>query len=142
MTDPPRCSRRSFLRTGAAGALALTAGCTGNGGGGDTPSPTPAFEGRVVEVGPGGDFVFRPGTDEPLRVAAGTAVKWIWKSDGHNIVVGSQPEGTNWQGTPGGKGEVYDTGYTYTHTFETTGTYHYWCQPHKSVGMVADLVVG
>jgi len=31
---------------------------------------------------------------------------------------------------------------TYEHTFETTGTYDYFCIPHKSLGMVGRIVVG
>lgn len=95
----------------------------------------------TVEVGPGGNYKFSPGTSEPLYITPGTTVKWIWKSDNHNIVVGSQPDGTDWKGTPGGKSKTYDSGYTYTHTFETKGEYHYWCQPHKALGMVGDIVV-
>lgn len=135
-------SRRRFLRV-VGGATVLLGGCTGgDGGGGEaSPTPTPTSGAEAVEVGPGGNFVFRPGTEEPLRVPAGTTVEWVWKSDNHNIVVGSKPDGANWNGTPGDESEVYDAGYTYTHTFEVAGTYHYWCQPHKSLGMVADLIV-
>ncbi|WP_254663265.1 plastocyanin/azurin family copper-binding protein [Haladaptatus sp. W1] len=32
-------------------------------------------------------------------------------------------------------------GYRYHYTFEVPGKYHYWCQPHKAMGMVADIVV-
>ena len=86
--------------------------------------------------------MFNPGTDEPLSVKKGTKVTFEWKSDGHNIVVGSQPDGANWKGTEGPPSKLYDSGHTLTHTFDTKGKYHYWCQPHKSLGMVADIVVG
>ena len=33
-------------------------------------------------------------------------------------------------------------GTAYEHTFETTGTYDYFCIPHKSLGMVGRIVVG
>jgi plastocyanin len=35
-----------------------------------------------------------------------------------------------------------EQGATYEHTFETTGTYDYFCIPHKSLGMVGRIVVG
>jgi plastocyanin len=96
---------------------------------------------RTVEVGPGGRYVFVPGTDEPLEITTGTTVEWVWRSDLHNVVVDSQPADASWEGTPGGAGKTYNTGYTYTHTFEIPGEYHYWCEPHRSLGMDADVVV-
>lgn len=133
-------TRRALLRRGGFGIAALSSlsGCTSNG---STSTPTSTPEGPVVEVGPGGRYKFVPGTDEPLRISTGTTVKWVWKSDTHNIVVGSQPDGANWEGTPGDASKTYDSGYTYEFTFEIAGTYHYWCQPHKTLGMVADVVV-
>ncbi|MFB6173939.1 MAG: plastocyanin/azurin family copper-binding protein [Halobacteriales archaeon] len=95
----------------------------------------------IVEVAPDGEFIFEPGTNEALTIPVGTTVEFVWKSGGHNIVVGSQPADANWTGTPGGQSQVYDKGYRYEHTFEVAGKYHYWCQPHKSIGMAADIVV-
>ncbi|WP_435182893.1 plastocyanin/azurin family copper-binding protein [Halobellus sp. EA9] len=109
-------------------------GTSGGSGGGGGPTVT-------VTVGPGGSLVFEPGTSEPLQIAPGTTVKFVWDSDNHNIVVSSQPEGANWQGTPGGEAKLYNTGYTYTHTFETLGTYEYYCAPHQSAGMVGTIEV-
>jgi plastocyanin len=135
-------TRRGFLLGTAGAATAGVAGTAsaqennssggGGGGGGGT---------KTVTVGPGGDFVFTPGTDEPLYVAPGTTVEFVWESDNHNIVVGEQPEGANWEGTKGGPSDTYNTGHTYTYTFEKKGEYHYWCEPHKPSGMVADIVV-
>ncbi|MFB6091602.1 MAG: plastocyanin/azurin family copper-binding protein [Haloquadratum sp.] len=141
MTDGnAEMSRRAFLTTtagaagaaGAAGTAAAQESGGGGGGGGNTVT---------VTVGPGGNFVFEPGTAEPLRITPGTTVKFVWDSDNHNIVVSSQPEGANWKGAPGGSGKLYNTGYTYTHTFETKGTYEYFCQPHKALGMVGTIIV-
>jgi plastocyanin len=107
---------------------------TGGGGGGGGGTAT-------VEVGPGGDFTFVPGTSEPLYIAPGTTVNFVWESDNHNIVVEEQPSDANWEGTPGSASKTYNTGYEYSHTFEVLGEYHYVCEPHKGVGMVADIVV-
>lgn len=101
----------------------------GGGGGGGT---------ETVKVGPNGDFVFTPGTNEPLAITPGTTVKFVWESDTHNIVVESQPEEANWEGHE----TIEDTGFEYEHTFEVKGTYEYFCQPHKSAGMTGTIEVG
>ena len=137
-------SRRGFLTavaggsaiaasTAGASAQETTAGNETTTSGGGAAGPT-----EEVVVGPAGELVYEP---EELEITPGTTVRWVWESDNHNIVVGEQPEGANWQGTPGGQNTTYDTGYTYTHTFQTLGTYNYWCQPHKAAGMIADVVV-
>lgn len=125
-------SRRGFLR--AAAGTAAVAGAAGNasaqeeGGSGGS---------KTVEVGPGGDFVFTPGTNEPLYAKPGTTVKFVWDSDNHNIVVDSQPSGAGWEGHE----PLENSGFEYEHTFETLGTYEYHCQPHASSGMVGEIVI-
>ena len=126
-------SRRAFLR-GTAGAAAVggasgTAAASEGGGGGGEGGGT-----QQVDVV---DFAFEPGTDSPLEIKPGTKVEWVWKGNNHNIVVESQPDGANWEGHEPTENE----GFTYSHTFETKGDYHYYCEPHRSQGMVADLVV-
>ncbi|WP_264781472.1 plastocyanin/azurin family copper-binding protein [Haladaptatus sp. T7] len=101
----------------------------GGGGGGPT---------KTVKVGPGGDLVFDP---DKLTVTPGTTVKFVWESDGHNVVPESQPEGAGWEGS-GSASELFDTGHTYSHTFSTPGEYAYVCAPHKSAGMTGSITVG
>ncbi len=121
--------------TGTAGTGTGTGtGTAGGGGGGSGVTKT-------VEVGPGGDLVFTPGTDQPLRIAPGTTVKFVWKSDNHNVVPDKIPDGATWKGTPGAPSQTYNTGYTYTHTFTKLGTYTYYCQPHETAGMVGTIEV-
>lgn len=128
-------SRRGFLRAGTAGAVAAgTAGTavaqegTESGGGGT----------ETVTVGPGGSLVFEP---EELTIEAGTTVNWVWDSDNHNVVVESQPEDATWTGTEDAPTATYDTGHEYSHTFDTLGTYDYFCEPHRSAGMVGSIEV-
>jgi plastocyanin len=123
-----KLSRRAFLTTAAGTAAA--AGAAGT---------AAAQEGgsQEVVVGPGGSLVFEPGTDEPLQITPGTTVTFTWDSDNHNIVVDSQPEGAGWEGHE----PIENTGFTYEHTFETLGTYEYYCAPHESAGMVATIEV-
>ncbi|MFC4549292.1 MULTISPECIES: plastocyanin/azurin family copper-binding protein [Halorussus] len=110
-----------------------TAGGTTSGGGGGGGGPT-----KTVTVGPGGSLKFEPAD---VTIAPGTTVKWVWESDNHNVVPSSVPDGASWEGTPGAPSKTYNTGYTYTHTFQTTGTYEYFCQPHKTAGMTGTITV-
>lgn len=97
----------------------------GGGGGGGT---------ETVELV---DYAYEPGTESPLTIAPGTTVKFVWITSTHNIVVESQPEGANWEGHE----TIEDEGFEYEHTFETEGTYEFYCAPHKSLGMVGTIEV-
>jgi halocyanin-like protein len=139
----------------AAGGVGVAAGQSGGpyGGwfGGSTGAPTDNYDGTEdrrgqdqvsVEVGAegnGGPFAFEPAA---IRIDPGTTVTFEWTSDTHNVVVQEQPDGADWGGTEGGESTYYDTGYTYTHTFDTEGIYKYYCQPHLAVGMKGAVVVG
>jgi plastocyanin len=129
--DSDAVSRRGFLRT-AAGTAAV-AGAAGAGAGTAAGQTT-----KEVIVGPGGNLVYEPAT---VYVAPGDTVHFVWESDDHNIVVESQPEGAGWEGTEGDANTLYNTGHEYEHTFETTGTYSYFCQPHRTAGMVGEVIV-
>lgn len=118
--------RRTVLSGAGALAAALLGGCTGGGDAAET-----------VEVGPDGERVFRPGTEEPLTVDAGTAVTFVWRSDGHNISVRDQPDDANWEGHE----EVEDEGFEHEHAFDVEGEYRYACEPHEAAGMVGEVVV-
>ncbi|MFC7166448.1 plastocyanin/azurin family copper-binding protein [Halospeciosus flavus] len=101
--------------------------------GGDLPG-----SGKTVTVPLVSDpYKFEGATDSPLYIQPGTTVKFVWESDNHNINVDKQPEGASWKGVP----EIHNTGYTHSHTFTTKGRYHFWCDPHKSLGMIGDIVV-
>jgi plastocyanin len=121
-------NRREFLRT-AGGATAVAGAVSASGS-------AAAQSTKEVELTSGLKFV-----PETVYVAPGDTVNWVWTSDGHNIVVESQPDGANWEGTEGGASDLYDTGYEYSHTFETLGTYEYVCAPHATAGMVGEVVV-
>ena len=124
-------NRREFMRTAGGATVASAAAASAAG-------TAAAQEGETVAVGPGGNLVYEPAT---LYVSPGTTVTFEWESDNHNIVVDGQPEGANWEGTEGDANTLYNTGHTYEFTFETQGTYSYFCQPHRSAGMVAEVIV-
>ena len=125
-------NRREFMRT-AGGATAVATAAAGSTAGTAAGQTT-----KEVIVGPGGNLVFEPAT---VYVAPGDTVHFVWESDNHNIVVEDQPEGANWEGTEGDANTLYNTGHEYEHTFETTGTYSYFCQPHRTAGMVGEVIV-
>ena len=122
--------RRDFLRT-AGGATAAAGAVSASGS-------AAAQTTKEVVVGPGGNLVFDP---ETVYVKPGDTVNFVLESDGHNIVVESQPDDANWEGTEGGAGDLYDTDHEHSHTFETKGEYQYFCAPHKGAGMVGTVVV-
>ncbi|WP_440008768.1 plastocyanin/azurin family copper-binding protein [Halomicrococcus sp. SG-WS-1] len=126
-------TRRGFMlgtagaaATGAVGGVSAQEGGGESGGGGGT---------KTVKV------VDNEFDSDEVTVAPGTTVKWVWEGNGHNIVVENQPDGSNWEGTKGGESKLYDKGHTHEHTFESTGSYEYYCAPHKAMGMTGTVTV-
>jgi len=133
--DDDTLSRRSFLR-GAAGATAATGAAAA--GAGTAAAQETADGSGTVEVGAGEQGLkYTPGTDSPLYVTPGTTVTFEWVSGGHNIVADGQPTDAAWEGHE----PIEDEGFSTEFTFETTGTYEYYCDPHQSVGMAASIEV-
>lgn len=92
-----------------------------------------------VAVGPGGNYVFDPGSDVTPTVPVGTEVTFEWENDNHSVVVDSKPADSDWTGTDG---ETFDADHTESHTFTEPGRYEYFCQTHENLGMRGALVVG
>ncbi len=120
-------------------AVTWSAGCAS---GGQASGATVAPPAVVVKMS---DFSFDPKT---ITIAPGQTVEWrntsvlSWhtatcdpKLAKHAASV-SLPAGAQ----PFNSGAV-KAGQTYSHTFTTPGTYHYFCIPHESMGMVGDVVV-
>jgi halocyanin-like protein len=144
--------RRAFLTTLTLGTVGV-AGCLGGdaqsatGGSGSTGGSdgeyggwfegVSNYDGTVdetgseqvtVEVGTranGGGYGFAPAA---VEVTSGTTVVWEWTGVGgaHNVVA----ENGAFESTYSSK-----QGHTFEHTFEETGTYTYYCQPHIGMGM-------
>ncbi|WP_158057321.1 plastocyanin/azurin family copper-binding protein [Halorussus halophilus] len=132
-------SRRGFMR--AATGTAATAAAAGTAAGQENNSSSSGGGGggtETVAVGPGGSLKFDPAE---LEVKPGTTVKWVWEGDNHNVVPESQPDGAGWEGTKGGSSKTYNTGHEYSYTFNTEGTFEYFCQPHKTAGMTGSITV-
>src|SRR5215472_16801111 len=87
-----------------------------------------------VTVGPSGNLVFMPSS---VTIHPGDMVKWTWGSDFHSTTSGSP-------GMPNGIWDsgVINTGSTFTHTFNSVGTFPYYCITHGGCcGMVGTVQV-
>src|SRR5262249_37367472 len=85
----------------------------------------------TVTVGNGG-FFFTPSS---VTIHPGDSVLWTWSSSGHSSTSGSP-------GMPSGLWDsgIQNQGNTFMHTFNTAGSFPYYCTPHGAcchmVGMV------
>ena len=74
-------------------------------------------------------------SEDITRIEVGDTVTWVPTSKGHNVEFIAGPDG--WKAPKKSKlnKEV-------AITFDTPGVYLYQCSPHKSMGMIAIIVVG
>src|SRR5262249_23100376 len=116
--------------------------------GSTTTSTTTGPTVHMVTVGPGGTLVFDPAT---LPIHVGDTVKWVWDSPGHSVVSGTATS-TPPSETPDGKFcspsdtncstiQLSNMGATYEHTFNTAGSFPYFCAPHGTLGMTGMIQV-
>lgn len=110
----------------------------------DTQSATSGST-TVAMVSEGEDYYFDP---IGLFVKSGTTVTWEIDSGSHSSTAYKKGTGAaTVTRIPNGaqawdSGILSEEGATFEHTFDTPGTYDYFCTPHKTLGMVARLVVG
>ena len=71
---------------------------------------------------------------EIARVAVGETITWLPASKGHNVHFISAPDGVKLIKSKMNK--------DFSFTFEKEGIYLYQCTPHKSMGMIALVIVG
>ncbi|MBO4246500.1 halocyanin domain-containing protein [Halomicrobium sp. IBSBa] len=81
----------------------------------------------------GGAFGYDPAA---VQISSGTTVEFEWTGNGGTHNVKSEGDGPLDSG-----GAVNTEGVEYEHTFESSGTYLYYCTPHKSLGMKGAIVV-
>ncbi|NHN60264.1 MULTISPECIES: halocyanin domain-containing protein [Halorussus] len=168
--DRDTLDRRTVLKTMAAGAAAATiAGCSSGGGSGDDgsggsdttadggdsggSSDSVSFDGwfdgvsnfdgvvdetgksevtvKVGSKGNNGNYAFGPAA---VKVSTGTKVVWEWTGKGslHNVVADNGDFESE---------QKMKEGFTFSHTFDSAGTYKYYCTPHKTMGMKGAIVV-
>jgi len=86
-----------------------------------------------VQVGAGG-LKFTP---QNVTIHVGDTVQWTWAASGHSST----------SGTPGNPDGLWDSGiqnsgFVFTHTFTTAGTFNYFCSPHGlCCGMIGSVIV-
>merc|ERR1719183_1415539 len=104
---------------------------------------TPAFAAEAGKVGMGtdsGQLVFVPAK---LKICKGDSVTWTMvKAGPHNVVFDEEdvPAGVD-TATISMDSQIGDEGETFTMKFDVPGNYGYYCEPHRSAGMVASLTV-
>ncbi|MEX2467504.1 MAG: plastocyanin/azurin family copper-binding protein [Gemmatimonadota bacterium] len=89
------------------------------------------ISGDVVEVTLNDDLTFSPAT---VTISSGTTIRWVSQSDMTHTVT---PEGhSEWSSA-----SLTASGQTFTHTFDDTGTFDYFCEPHLAQGMTGTITV-
>ena len=73
-------------------------------------------------------------SEDITRIDVGDTITWVPTSKGHNVEIVAAPEGFDIPKKSKNNKEV-------SITFDTPGVYLYQCTPHKSMGMIALVVV-
>jgi len=74
-------------------------------------------------------------SEDILHVSLGDTVNWLPTSPGHNVEFISAPDMAELPKKPSKVNKEY------SYTFTEPGIYFYQCSPHKSMGMIAFVVV-
>ena len=74
-------------------------------------------------------------SEDIARIDVGDTITWVPTSKGHNVEFVAGPDG--WEAPKKSK-----NGKEVAITFDTPGVYLYQCTPHKTMGMIALVVVG
>ena len=74
-------------------------------------------------------------SEDITRIDVGDTITWVPTAKGHNVEIIAAPEGFDIPKKSKLNKEV-------AITFDTPGVYLYQCTPHKSMGMIAMVVVG
>ena len=74
-------------------------------------------------------------SEDITRIEVGDTVTWVPTSKGHNVEFIAGPDG--WDAPRKSK-----LSKEYSYTFDVPGVYLYQCSPHKTMGMIAIVVVG
>ena len=155
--------RRTFVAAASVGIVGGLAGCeapTGTETEGTEAVGTTAVEGdgttteqeeqggateTVQMLTQDSEYLFDP---IGLFVEPGDTVNWVIESGTHSSTAyASSLDTANTTRIPDGaepwnSGILTEQGASFSYTFEVTGTYDYFCIPHKTLGMVARIVCG
>jgi len=103
----------------------------------------PTDHAEVKMITKDGEYHFAP---HVARVNVGGTVTFDNESGSHSAAA-YHPDNDKPQLAPDGaaswdSGLLTEQGATFEHTFETEGVYHYYCEPHESLGMIGSVIVG
>ncbi|MEF8856466.1 MAG: plastocyanin/azurin family copper-binding protein [Haloplanus sp.] len=125
----------SALATGSAGCTAVG---TLGGDDGDVGMTAVAFEPATITVSAGDEVVWY---NNSARAHSITAYEDGIPADAAYFATGGfDSERAAREAWDGMSGSI-TTGETFSHTFEVSGTYSYFCIPHERAGMVGQVVV-
>lgn len=134
--------RRRFLAALGAPVAAATAGCAAVGSRGAEPDvgmTAVAFDPVRLTVGVGDEVVWENTSSRGHTVTAYESAlpagAEFFASGGYGSEAAAREA---WRSEIGGR---LTTGDTFRHTFETPGTYEYFCIPHEQAGMVGTVEV-
>src|SRR5262249_378647 len=89
---------------------------------------------HTVMVGEGGALVFTPAN---LTIHVRHTLRWVWGSNNHSVVSGTDGNADNRFCSPSDSGcanpPLSNQGATYEHTFAHVGTFPYYCSVHVSL---------
>ena len=103
-------------------------------------TPSPGATTHTVEMT--GDYEFVPSS---LTIKQGDSVKWVLIEKEHEVASGTVivgPDGR--EGVPDGiwdSGTLRETKESFTYTFNSTGTFLYYCDAHLDQGMIGSITV-
>ena len=108
---------------------------------GSSATPSSGATTHIVEMT--GDYEFVPSS---LTIKQGDSVKWLMvTTKAHEVASGTVIEGPDGrEGVPDGlwKSETLrTTDESFTYTFNSTGTFPYYCESHVDVGMIGSITV-
>jgi len=106
-------------------ALAMAVGC----------APAFAADTTVEMLNKRDDGAKMVYSQDIATIEVGDTITWTPTSKGHNVEFIAGPDG--WDAPKKSK-----LNKEYSYTFDTPGVYLYQCTPHKSMGMIALVVVG
>src|SRR5215475_6308855 len=99
-------------------------------------SGLPSPNGTTFDVTVGPDLAFHP---DEINISVGDTVRWTWAGSGHSVSSGPPCVPDSQYCSPNDMscfpGTLSNAGAMYTHTFNTTGSYHYICIAHCTFGM-------
>lgn len=104
------------------------------------PTPTPTTPTNTVKVGFGGTNY----SPQQITIHVGETVHWTWSGSNHTVTSGTAPNADNLFCSPNdmncGTANPSNAGATYDHTFNSQGTFQYFCKIHGAA-MTGSVVV-